>query len=125
MDIIEEVKEITTKLNALDEYNKNLYHERDVYDEKTIDILHYIENNNLTTAERYRIVKELKNIRTERRKVKNDIELSRVYNDNKNKLSSENNRQFLLQELYNRKKTLGIKYKNRQYTEEELEEIIK
>ena len=125
MDIIEEVKEIITRLNSLDEYNKNLYHERDVYDEKTIDILHYIENNNLTTSERYRIVKELKNIRTERRKVKNDIELSRVYNDNKNKLSSENNRQFLLQELYNRKKTLGIKYKNRQYTEEELEEIIK
>ena len=125
MDIIDEVKEIITRLNNLDEYCKNLCHERDVYDEKTLDILHYIENNKVTTFECYRIIKELKNIRTERRKIKNDIELSKAYNDHKNKLSSENNRQFLLQELYNKKKGLGVKYTNRQYNDNELKTIIK
>ncbi len=125
MNVVEELKDIILKLNEIDEYSKSLPKKRNMYDEKTQDLLHYIENNKLTTFECYRIVKELKDIRLKRRKVKNDIELLKSYNDNKAKLSSEDNRQFLLQSVFNTEKSLKTEYKNRQYSKEELEEIIK
>ena len=125
MDIIDEVKEIITRLNNLEEYCKNLYHELGIQDSKEQDILHYIEDNKISAFEAYRLIKELKKVRDERRVIKNNYELLQVFNSNKNKIINQSNRQFLLQDLYVREKRLNSKYKNRQYTEEELKEIIK
>ena len=123
MNIVEEIKEIVTKLNEIDDYNGALNQKLNVLDEKTQDILHYIENNKIGAFGCYRIIKELKQIRVERRKVKQDIELSRTYDEQKNKLSSKNNRQFLIQEICKWEKQLQTTYKNRVYGEEEIKDI--
>lgn len=123
MNIVEEIKKIVTKLNEIDDYNGALNQKLNVLDEKTQDILHYIENNKIGAFDCYRIIKELKQIRVERRKVKQDIELSRAYDSCKNKLISKDNRQFLIQEICKREKQLQTTYKNRVYGEDEIKGI--
>ena len=125
MNIVEEVKEIITKLNELNKYYEELPQQLGIQDSKEQDILHYIEDNKISAFEAYRLIKELKKVRDERRVIKNNYELLQVFNSNKNKIINQSNRQFLLQDLYVREKRLNSKYKNRQYTEEELKEIIK
>lgn len=125
MDIIEEITKIIEKLNIVDGYCNNLNNELNMLDEKTQDLLHYIENNKINAFSCYRIIKELKILRQRRRKVKQDIELSKKYQEQKNRLSSFDNRQFLLTELHKKEKQLHTEYKNRRYTEEDIQKILK
>ena len=91
-------------------------------DYRISDLLHFIESEKLDTKACYRIVKELKNVRKDRRKIKNDMELSKTLNLNLNKLLGIENRQFLLAELNKTNNHLNNKYKI--YTEEEIKELI-
>ncbi len=124
MDIIEEITNISKSLNKVQNYMRNLPSQLEKLNWKLLDLEHLIENNTLTTKECYRIVREIKKVRIERRKVKNDIELYNSFKENQNKLTTIENRQFLLAELNKIKKSLGTKYKNRVYTEEEIKEIL-
>ncbi len=125
MNIVEEVKEVISKLNEIDSYNSSLPQQLSIIDKKQQDILHLIESQKISAFEAYRIIKELRQVRIERRKIKNDMELLRVYDENKNKLSSNENRQFLLHEVCKKEKNLNTEYKYQEYTKEELESIIK
>ena len=125
MNIVEEVKEVISKLNEIDSYNSSLPQQLSIIDKKQQDILHLIESQKISAFEAYRIIKELRQVRIERRKIKNDMELLRVYDENKNKLSSNENRQFLLHEVCKKEKNLITEYKYQEYTKEELESIIK
>lgn len=125
MDIIEEIKDIIEKLDKIDTYNSGLGQQLSSIDKKQQDILHYVENNKLSAFGCYRLFKELKKVRLERRKIKNDMEISKIYLEQRNKLLSTDNRKFLLQTLYKKEKSLDTEYKLQEYKEEELEEIIK
>jgi len=67
----------------------------------------------------------MKDIRIDRRKIKNDIEILARFADVKEKLSSETNRQFILAELHKKENQINQPYKNRQYTEEDMQKILK
>lgn len=124
MEIIEKVKEISELMNELQSYTNNLSANLQAADYRISDLLHLIEKDTLNTKGCYRIVKELKKVRQERRKIKNDMEISKTLNLNLNKLLGIENRQFLLAELNKTNNHLNSKYKNRIYTEEELKELI-
>ncbi len=124
MEIIEKVKEISELMNELQSYTNNLSASLQAVDYRISDLLHFIESEKLDTKACYRIVKELKNVRKDRRKIKNDMELSKTLNLNLNKLLNIENRQFLLAELNKTNNHLNNKYKNRIYTEEEIKELI-
>ena len=125
MNIIEQVRIIIGQLNSLDNYTSNLVNELSMLDEKTSDLLHLIENNKMKASASCKIIKEIREIRIKRRKVKQDLEISRIYNEQKNKLITKENRMFLIQELTKKEKSLNTEYKNRQYTDEELKELLK
>lgn len=125
MNVIEEITTIVTALNELDNYSSSLDNKLSELDLKQQDLLHYIENNSLKTNECYRIIRELKKIRENRRKVKNDMELVYKYNEQKNKLVSTEYRQFLLTEMHKKEKALAKSYINKVYSGEELESILK
>ena len=125
MDVIEEIKNIVEKLDKIDDYSDSLSDKLSVIDSKLQDLLHYIENNKVNVLWSYRMRKEIKMLREERRKIKNDMELLSKYNEHKNKIISKDNRQFLLTEVYKKEKSLGKKYVNKQYTEDEIQKIIK
>lgn len=125
MNVIEEITTIVTLLNELDNYSSGLVNKISELDLKQQDLLHYIENNSLKTNECYRIIRELKKIRENRRQIKNDMDLMSKYNEQKTKLVSTDNRRFLLAEMHKRAKILGKSYTNKGYTDEELESILK
>lgn len=125
MDVIEEIKNIVEKLDKIDDYSDSLSDKLSVVDSKLQDLLHYIENNKVNVLWCYRMIKEIKMLREERRKIKNDMELLSKYSEQKNKIISKENRQFLLTEVYKKEKSLGKKYVNKQYTEDEMQKIIK
>lgn len=125
IDIVEELKGITESLDKIDSYFNSMSELESNVDMKLSDLYHCIENNQLKTNECYRIVKEIKRQRQIRRSLKNDYELMSVYKNNHARLNNENNRKLFMTELYKRKKELNKKYKNRVYSEEELENILR
>lgn len=125
MDLIEEIKEVVERLNNIENYCSLLNDKLSNEDLKAQDLLHLIEENKIGAFQCYRLIKELKKIRVTRRKIKNDIELSIVFNNNKNKLISKEYRSFLLAELNKRTKTLNQKYKNKYYQDCEIDKILK
>lgn len=125
MDIMAKITEAIDLLNAIDQYDNSLINKLSELDSKEQDLLHYIENNRINMLWCYNMVKKIKEIRLERRKVKKDIELMSRYNDLKNRLASSDSRQFIIAELHKREKTLTTTYKNRQYSEEDIRDILK
>lgn len=124
MDVIEEISEIISKLNIVDEYKNSLVDMLSEQDKKLSDLYHFIESNKLSTAQCYRIVKEIKKQRLIRRKVKQDISIFATYDKHINKMSNIDNRSMLLSELHKTNKRLQSEYQNRIYTEEEIEEML-
>jgi len=124
MELISNIVLAIEKLNEIDEYIDSLADKQSILDEKTQDLLHYIENNKISTFGCYRIIKELKDIRITRRKVKEDLELGRKYYEIKNRLASLENRDFIISELKKKEKSLQTSYNNRQYSDEDLKELI-
>lgn len=125
MDVIEEITQAIDTLNKIDDYGSTLTDKLSVLDSKEQDLLHYIENNKINILWCYRMIREIKTIRVERRKIKNDMELMSKFNDVKNRLASKDSRVFILTEIHKKDKQLQTVYKNRQYTEEEMQKIIK
>lgn len=124
MEIIDKVREVSDLMNELQSYTNSLNSSLQAVDYRISDLLHLIEKETLNTKGCYRVVKELKNVRKDRRKIKNDMELSKTLNLNLNKLLNIENRQFLLAELNKINNHLNNKYKNRIYTEDEIKELI-
>ena len=125
MEVLKEIQGVIDKLNEIDNYSDNLSKELSILDTKQQDLLHYIEFNKIDIFWCYRMIKEIKSVREKRRKVKNDMEILFEYNKSKNKLAMETHRQFLLAELYKKEKKLNKSYTNKQYTEEELNHILR
>lgn len=89
------------------------------------DIYHYIENNSMSTKGTYRAIKLLKDKLSIRRKLKEQLELARVFQQHKTKLVSVGNRQMLMSELGKRKKEFYKPYKYRVFeSENELREMF-
>lgn len=124
MNVIEEITNAVSILNKVDNYKDNLVNQLSEQDKKLSDLYHLIENTKPTTGQCYRIVKELKKQLELRRKVKNDMNVLSIYDKNINKLLNTNNRNMLLAELHKAEKRLNMEYRNRIYTDEEINEIL-
>lgn len=125
INIIEELNTAIEILNRIDEYTSTLVDALSNYDKMTTDLLHYIENNTLNASQSCKLIREIKRIRLERRKIKNDMELSKVYKDNINKLVNIDNRSMLMSKIHKTEKQLESEYQNRIYTQEDINNILK
>lgn len=119
------LQEVADILDNIDIYNEGLNNRLSEIDLKIQDLLHYIENNKINILWTYRYISELKKLRLERRQIKNDICVMQKFNEQKNKLLSTSNRKFLMTEIYKVEKQLSAPYKNRQYKDGEIDEILK
>lgn len=124
MNVLEELKSAINTLNKVDEYKDSLVDKLSEQDKRLSDLEHYIEENKLSTNQCYRMIKEIKKQREIRRKIKNDYTILTNYENNINKLINHDNRRLLLEKVYKVNKSLDTKYKNRIYTEEELETLL-
>lgn len=126
MKVIEKITQVVEILNEIDRYDSGLSQLLSECDEKEQDLLHFIENNKINMLWCYKYVRELKTIREQRRNIKNDMERINKFKEHKTKLASTiDNRQIMLAEMNKREKQLNCPYKNRRYTEEEIQKVIK
>lgn len=124
MDIVEEITNATKILDTIENYTDGLCEALSNKDQKISDLLHFIENNSINAAQSCHLIKEIKKVRLERRKIKNDMEIARVYRDNINKLISIENRKMLLTKIHKATKQLETEYKNRVYTNKDFMEML-
>ena len=124
MEIIKTLQEVTDSLNEIEKYSENLGNNLSEIDQKIQDLLHYIEYNKINVLWAYKYIVELKKLRIERRRIKNDMTILSKFNEHKSKLTSSNNRRFMMSELYKTEKQLQAPYKNRQYKDGEIEELL-
>lgn len=124
-EITKKLQEAVNILDNIDIYDSGLNDRLSEIDLKIQDLLHYIETNKISILWAYKYICELKKLRLERREIKNDICIMQKFNEQKNKLLSTSNRKFLMAEIYKVEKQLHAPYKNRQYKDGEIDEILK
>ena len=125
MNVLENIKEAIDLLEQNEEYYSELFELQSKTDKKIDYWLHYIELNPIKTSEAYRIIKEIKRLRAERRTYKNDLELIKVFKDNEQKLCNASNRKILLNNVCKTdNKQRNAKYGYDAYTEEQSKEIL-
>lgn len=120
MNIVNDVKQAVDILNNIDTYADGLNSQLSECDTKLCDLRHILEEEKLSASQCCNFVKEMKKICLERRKVKQDMELSRLFQLQSMKLNNLPNRKILLGELGKKQHHLETKYKYRIYTEEDL-----
>lgn len=125
MNVLDELAIACQSLNKIDEYDESLVKELSNSDLAVSDLYHYLETNKIDTKGSYRFCKELKRVLQNRRRVKQDMSMLKLYKDNINKLIQKDNRQLLLTEVNRRNKQLQSSvYKNSVYKDDELKELL-
>lgn len=126
---------ISDIIQSLDEVEKELKQdtpqEQTIAENKIVDILHYLEFLTDDEFEQMKptackkVLKELRDLRLQRRKAKNYFEISKVFYTNWTKMGNKENRDFLKNSLYKTEKQLNSRYYNdRVYTEEEVRNLF-
>ena len=124
MEIIEKLSEVCGELDLIQDYTENLANDLSYFDSMKCDLEHFIEHNKINSKNAYRICKEMQKVLLQRRKIKNDMELSRVMGINFNKIISNDYRKFLIAELNKTNGRLNQPYKNRVYTQEQEDYLL-
>ena len=125
MDMFKQFEKALSILNTIEDTEEELYKKQSEYDNKIQFWLHFLENNKTSTKQSYRIIRELKSLRNERRIVKNNIDILRSFHDGEDKLKGKDNRCMLmgqLRKLKNRQEHWV--YTNDCYSDEEIEKIL-
>ena len=124
MDILEKIKIVIKNMDEIEERIEELPALQSEVDYKLQDLYHYIENNQIKTNEAYRLVKEIKRLRAIRRDYKIEYELINEFRNNYQKLTQTNNRKMLLACVGKKLKQITAEYRNKGYTEEELQGVL-
>lgn len=120
----ETLKYMLVFFQDIDKRLKELSNEQSIADTKQDEILHYIENHNLSASQSCKLIKQLKKVRKERRLVKDEIDTIRSLKDTfvdkyKNKFIEKD----IMQALKNLK-ALENKQNNPKYTYQYLTEEL-
>ncbi len=89
------------------------------------DLEHSLENETLTDTEIIGIGRKIQELRKDRRCLRNEFELIKKFIELKNRLLETNNRAIFKSNMNTTMKNLNQPYKNRVFTEEDMEEIKK
>lgn len=125
MKVLDNLKQAIDLLQQNEDYYSELYNLQSVTDKKIDFWLHYIELNNVPVTQSYKIIKEIKRLREQRRLYKNELSLMKIFKDNEQKLGNASNRQILLTQVSRTdNKQQNAKYSYDAYSEDEMNEIL-
>jgi len=124
--MLEKLIESVKILNEIDNNSDNLVNNLSDLDKRIDYWLHYIENENIPVTYSYNILKEIKRLRKERRKTKNEIELTKLFKENSLKLCNVQSREFLLNQMQKTsRRQKNSKYGYDAYTKDEFNKVLK
>lgn len=127
VDIVANITEACRLLDEVEEFVKDLDDKHSMCDLRLSDMYHLIENNEVaewSKGELRNVVEEIKAICEVRRRVKVDIGLRKIYQDNIAKLNRTENRAILLEKLNHGARSYNNDYSYRVYKEEELNKLV-
>ena len=122
MEVESLLKDMITLFEKIGNVQNNLEEEIRRTDSATQDLLHELELGNLDGVEMMKVAKQLKEIRQERRKYKDElakVEKIKAFTDKYNRKFITNDIKLLLKDL----KTLKYNNENREYTPRILENL--
>lgn len=123
INIIDNVIQAISILNKLDEYVEGLVNRLSICDSLVSDFEHFIENTPIEEVNLKKLYQKMQDNFKERRIIKDDIIIKETYKTQIARLNNSNNREFLVQNLKNTQQRIGLKYKNRILTQEEVQEL--
>lgn len=125
IDIVKTVTDICKKLDDLDDYIDSLPNLHSEMDMRMSDLYHPIENEVFTTTQAKRFTDEIQSVCSNRRIIKTDTSIAKVFRDNQGKLLQKGNRQLLLSRLNALAKIKEkTDYSYRVYTEDEINKLL-
>ena len=124
IEVLEEIKNVVASLNKIDDYKEVLVEEQSKYDLMLSDLYHFIELNKFDSKSSYRIVKELKQVLSERRKVKVNLSVLRSFDMQRQKIINKDNRNIMMSTVSKCNKELLNDNGYNIYSKEELDNII-
>lgn len=126
-DMVGKITQACLLLNEVEEYIKDLDDKHSICDMKLSDMYHLIENNdveNWSKGELRNVAKEIKSICEIRRRVKVEVGLRKIYQDNIGKLNNASNRAMLLEKINKAAKAYNGDYTYRVYKQEEIDKLV-
>lgn len=125
VDIVKTVTEICKKLDDLDDYIDSLPTLHSEMDMRMSDLYHPIENKALSVTQAKRFTDEIQSVCNNRRIIKTDTAIAKVFKDNEGKLLQKGNRQILLARLLAlAKQKEQTDYSYRVYSEDEINKLL-
>lgn len=122
--LIQKIKEVVDLLDEIDCYIEELPNKQSEVDSLLSDYRHFLKENEFTKEQAYEIALKIKESELIRSQIKEDLEISRLYNELKSRLPSKENRQFLTNKIFQRTKEWGQPYKYRVLTQEEVDSLL-
>lgn len=122
--LLEKIKNVISLLNEIDSLGEECSQKQSKTDLELSDWLHILQHEDNNDDELVKISKRIKELRKERESLNYEWELLKVWNANRTKLVSTNNREFLLHELDKTFNQFNKKYNNRVLTEEKVAEVL-
>lgn len=113
--IVSQILGVEKTLKDIDDYFNDLPNLQSQVDEELSDLLHYVENNDLSAKECTKMIKLIRQKRLIRRGLCNDYEIKKTYSTHRNKLAIETQRPFFLMEIRKTTKKLNQQYRYRRF----------
>ncbi len=123
MEIIEKLKTVIEELDKLDNYFDELPSLQSQIDSLISDYRHLIRENDVSNISPD-IIQKIHEAELTRKNLNKDLDILRVYNQQKGKLNNLATRQFLLSEVCKKEKEWYYPYKYRILTEKEVLELL-
>lgn len=120
--MLEDIVEIISRLDTLEDEIEELPSLLSTQDLRLADLYHALEFNKLDSSQCWYLAKEMKQVLTDRRKIKNKITLGKTFDTYINRLINKNTRKQLLNEVY--KKNKNITNKTLEYNKYSKEQLI-
>lgn len=123
-ELLEALTGIIEEIDMMPTTKQNYYEVVHKCDLKRTDLLHILENGTFRSYELVRIANELKAVSKERRVAKENYELIDNFLKGLGNLQSDGGRHMLKEALHRRYREINSEYRNRIYTDEDIERII-
>lgn len=119
MDVFSELENLIGVITKIDEYGDTLSEKESQCDLAEEDILHKMEFDNLNLFQAWAFYQEIKRVRQRRRIIKNNRELIRKFNEQREKLKSDKTVVMFASAIRNKKNEMDNKvYTNRVYSDD-------
>lgn len=126
MSMVAQMSSIMSQLDDLDVHISELSANLEKVDHAIMDISHYVEFNKFSLKSSYYIINMFHELRVLRREIKDEIEISDVFNQHRQKIINDGNRQMLMNEVYKKEKKLNERvYGYRVLDEEFIKQCMK